>query len=57
MLTDKDYETIDVNKMYKAEIKDAFGNRKIVIEDGSELMEEENGGYDVLEYHPVDGDN
>lgn len=57
MLTDKDYKTIDVNKMYQAELKDCFGNIETEIVDGSFLMEEENSNYEVLNYHLLEGVN
>ena len=54
-LTDKDYETIDVNKDYKV-VRNCVltGEVETVVEDGSALMEEDNGGYDALEYREVE---
>ncbi len=54
-LTDNDYETIDVNKDYKV-VKKCFstGEVETEVEDGSALMEEDNGGYEVLEYREVE---
>ena len=49
-LTDNDYETIDVNKDYKVVRKCvSTGEVETVVEDGSALMEEDNGGYGVLD--------
>lgn len=54
-LTDNDYETIDVNKDYKVVRKCVFtGEVETVVEDGSALIEEDNGGYEVLEYREVE---
>ena len=50
-LIEKDYDTIKVNELYLAIIRKGSDDSVITtIEDGSELMEEENGGNEVLKY-------
>ncbi len=52
MLTEKDYSEININKTYL--VVYMFCNIKYEdIIDGDILLEMENGGYDVLEYHPI----
>lgn len=52
-LTKQDYETIDVNGLYLALIRKGSDDSVITrIEDGSELMEEDNGGNELLKYEP-----
>ena len=52
MLTDKDYETIDVNGQYlvKCEFR---GEIKTKVMEGDELLESENCGYTVIEYYQI----
>lgn len=50
MLTEKDYSEIDINKTYLVVYMFCNIKYKDII-DGDALLEMENGGYDVLEYH------
>lgn len=57
-LSKQDYETIKVNKTYKAIVRYGYDDTvKEVIEYGDLLMEEENGGNEVLKYEEVVEDN
>ena len=52
MLTKEDYAEIKLNETYFVEYE-FNGKKSNEIMDGEDLLEIENGGYDVLNYHPL----